>query len=131
MFLLDTDTIIYSLKNNSNVIKKMKEYRDSPKAISIITYGELMFGAEKSQKKLENSARIRRVAEIFPVLNLSLGIMAVYGELKAGLSKQGTTVDEFDLLIAATAISNGYTVVTNNTKHFSRIPGVLIANWAE
>ena len=129
MFLLDTDTIIYSLKNRPNVLQNLKKYRDSPKAISIITYGELIFGAEKSERRIENLAKIYRIAEIFPVLNLSMGTMSVYGELKVNLSRQGTCVDEFDLLIAATAIFEGYTVVTNNTKHFKRIPEISVTNW--
>ena len=130
MFLLDTDTIIYSLKNHPNVIQNLKMHSDAPKAISIITYGELLFGAEKSERKIENLAKIHRVGEIFPIFNLSVGVMSVYGELKAKLSNNGICVDEFDLLIASTAISRGYTIVTNNVKHFEHIPALSITNWA-
>lgn len=55
--------------------------------------------------------------------------MDCFGLLKAQLSKEGITVDDFDLMIASTAITYGYTVVTNNEKHFSKIPGVSFENW--
>jgi tRNA(fMet)-specific endonuclease VapC len=129
MFLLDTNIIIYSLKKNQTVIDKFRENRDAVKVISIITYGELIFGAEKSKNKIENISRIHRVGEIFPVINLSPAIMNAYGGIKADLQSKGTIIDEFDLLVAATAIVGGYTLVTNNIKHFKRIPSLTIENW--
>jgi len=129
MFLLDTNIIIYSLKKNQTVIDKFRENRDAVKVISIITYGELIFGAEKSKNKIENISRIHRVGEIFPVINLSPAIMNAYGGIKADLQSKGTIIDEFDLLVAATAIVGGYTLVTNNIKHFKRIPSLSLENW--
>jgi tRNA(fMet)-specific endonuclease VapC len=129
MFLLDTNIIIYSLKKNQTVIDKFRENRDAVKVISIITYGELIFGAEKSKNKIENISRIHRVGEIFPVISLSPAIMNAYGGIKADLQSKGTIIDEFDLLIAATAIVGGYTLVTNNIKHFKHIPFLTLENW--
>ncbi len=131
MFLLDTNILIYSLKNHPNVINNFQKYKDIPNAISIITYGELVFGAEKSQQRINNLAKVHKIAEIFPILNLSPSIMNTYGTLKASLQSQGTIIDDMDLFIASTAIVHGYTLVTNNTKHFKRIPNVLIDNWTE
>jgi predicted nucleic acid-binding protein len=56
-------------------------------------------------------------------------ITAEYARLKCPLRKAGMTIDDFDILIAATAIVKGLTVVTNNEKHFSRIEGLKIVNW--
>jgi predicted nucleic acid-binding protein len=55
--------------------------------------------------------------------------MNAYGGIKADLQSKGTIIDEFDLLIAATAIVVGYTLVTNNIKYFKRIPSLILENW--
>ncbi len=130
MYLLDTDIIIYSLKGVPEVIESMKNHATDPKAISVITYGELIYGAEKSQQKSRNLSKIHRLRELFPVIDVSCAIMDTFGDLKATLSRKGTTVDDFDLIIAATALSMGYSVVSNNERHFSKIPDLSYVNWA-
>lgn len=130
MFLLDTDTIIYSLKGVPEVVENFRTHATSPKAISVITYGELIYGAEKSQFRDKNLAKIHRLREIFPVVEISCAIMDTFGSLKADLSRRGKIIDDFDLLIAATALSLGYCVVSNNEKHFSNITGLKLQNWA-
>ncbi len=129
MYLLDTDTLIYSLKGESAVLANFKRYAAEPKAVSVITYGELVFGAHGSQKVTENLAKVYRLKEIFPLIDVTPAIMDIFGTLKADLRKNGTPVDDFDLLIGATAITIGYRVVTNNERHYSKIPGLTIVNW--
>ena len=129
MFLIDTNILIYSLKKNPTVIQNFKDNRDAPKAISIISYGELIYGAEKSKYKIKNLAKIHKIAEIFPIINLSPAIMNTYGAIKTSLQSEGQIIDEFDLLIASTALVHGYTLVTNNIKHFKRIPYLSLTNW--
>lgn len=130
MFLLDADTIIYSLKGVPEVVENFRTHATSPKAISVISYGELIYGAEKSQFRDKNLAKIYRLREIFPVVEISCAIMDTFGSLKADLSRQGKIIDDFDLLIAATALSLGYCVVSNNEKHFCNITGLKLQNWA-
>jgi tRNA(fMet)-specific endonuclease VapC len=129
VYLLDTDTLIYSLKGESAVLANFKKYSAEPKAVSVITYGELVFGAQGSQKITENLAKVYRLKEIFPLIDVTPAIMDIFGTLKADLRKNGTPVDDFDLLIGATAITIGYRVVTNNERHYSKIPGLTIVNW--
>ena len=64
------------------------------------------------------------------MIELSCPIMEAFAGLKAGLTRSGVIVGDFDLLIAATAMSMGYCVVSNNEKHFSRIPDLVYENWA-
>lgn len=109
----------------------MQLHASDPKAISAITYGELIYGAENSANIENNIAKVHRLREIFPVIELSCSIMDTYGSLKANLRRRGTTVNDFDLLIAATAITTGYTVVSNNQKHFGKIPDLQIENWTK
>jgi len=130
MYLLDTDTIIYSLKGHRQVMDNIARHRDAPKAISVITFGELIFGARKSQRMQENLAKVYRVRELFPIIDATPAIMECFGELKAGMQQNGISVADLDLMIGATALTIGYSVVTNNVVHFSRIPGLRVENWS-
>jgi len=129
-YLIDTDILIYSIKGVEAVNKQFAEKRSEPKSISVITYGELFFGARKSTRAEKNLARVRRVAELFPIINITPAIMETYGEYKALLSRSGKMIDDMDLLIAATVITHNLILVTNNEKHFSRIEELEIENWS-
>ncbi|VAX36758.1 hypothetical protein MNBD_UNCLBAC01-1271 [hydrothermal vent metagenome] len=131
MFLIDTDIIIYNLKSMSSVQKNMAATAQAPKAISVITYGELRFGAAKSKQKTKSLAIVKRIAELFSIIGLNAGIMDIFGELKADLQKKRTRIDDFDLLNAATAMYLNYTLVTNNEKHYKNIKGLKLQNWTK
>jgi tRNA(fMet)-specific endonuclease VapC len=131
VYLLDTDTLIYSLKGESAVLDNFRQHAADPKAVSVITYGELVFGAQASQRVTENLAKVYRLKEIFPLVDVTPAIMDIFGALKAELRKNGTPVDDFDLLIGATAITMGYRVVTNNERRYTKIPGLEVVNWAK
>jgi len=129
MFLIDTDILIYSLKGNTQVVDNFKYYADSPKSLSVISYGELVYGANKSEQVANNLAKVHRLREIFPIIDVTPSVMDCFGDIKASLSLKGISVADFDLLIGCTAITLGYSVVTNNEKHFSKIPNLKIVNW--
>jgi len=129
MYLLDTDTIIYAIKGEAQVTRRLEETAGQPKAVSVITYGELFFGAMKSAAPQANLAKVRRVGELFPVIEVSRAVMETFGSLKAELQKRGEVVDDFDLVIAATALVHSYSLVTNNQRHFRNIPGLRLENW--
>ena len=131
MYLLDTDILIYSLKGESTVLENFKKFATEPKAISVITYGELVFGAQCSQRITENLAKVYKIREIFPLIDVTPAIMDIFGALKADMRKNGTPIDDFDLLIGATALTMAYRVVTNNERHYSRIPGLEVVNWTK
>ena len=130
MFLLDTDTLIYFLKGNARVVDNFKAHRTFPKAFSVITYGELIYGCRKSQRAVENLARVRQLAESYPIIDVTRSVMECFGEMKALLTKSGKPLDDFDLLIGCTALTMNYAVVTNNEKHYQKIPGLKVVNWA-
>jgi tRNA(fMet)-specific endonuclease VapC len=129
MYLLDTDTIIYAIKGERQVTRRLEETAGQPKAVSVITYGELFFGAMKSAAPQANLAKVRRVGELFPVIEVSRAVMETFGSLKAELQKRGKAVADFDLVIAATALVHSYSLVTNNQRHFRDIPGLRLENW--
>jgi len=130
-FLIDTDIIIYSVKQNSTVQEYFRKNAALPKAISVITYGELLYGAKKSEKKEKNLAVIHRIAEIFPIIDITRSIIESFSVLKSSLEENGSIIPDLDLLIASTALSLNYTLVTNNIRHFQRINGLKIENWTE
>ena len=101
------------------------------KAISVITFGELLFGARKSQRVQENLAKVYRIRELFPVLDVTPAIMECFAGVKADLQSKGISVADLDLMIGATALTMGYDVATNNVRHFSAIPGLTVVNWSK
>ena len=129
MYLLDTDTLIYFLKGHDAVVRNFKACMNTPKAISVITYGELVYGCRRSERALENLARVRRLAELYPLADVTRAIMDSFAEMKAALSAAGTPVDDFDLVIGCTALTLNYAIVSNNVGHFEKIPGLKIVNW--
>lgn len=131
MYLIDTDILIYSLKGLPEVMDHLQRTATTPKAVSVISYGELLYGARKSARADENLARVRRLGEVLPVIDVSPAIMEAFGSLKARLEQDGRRLDDFDLVIAATAITIGYRLVTNNERHFARIDGLHLENWAK
>ena len=117
------------MKNSGNVNKKFLEKQNADMAISVVSYGELVFGAEKSQYREKNMKTVQSISEIFPIENITADIMEYFGKLKAQLQKSGKVIDDMDLLIASTAISRNMILVTHNTKHFTEIPNLTIEDW--
>jgi tRNA(fMet)-specific endonuclease VapC len=130
-YLIDTNIIIYSIKGNSIVHERFLKNENIPKSISVITYGELLFGAKKSHNYEKNLAVVYRIKELFPIINIDKAIIETFSELKANLQKVGSTIKDFDLLIASTALTMNFTLVTNNEKHFNRIKGLKLENWSK
>lgn len=96
--------------------------------ISEITVAELKFGAEKSQKVKENRKVCSTFIDQINILPI-YSSLDVYAREKTRLQKQGTPIDDFDLLIGATAIKNDLVLVTNNTKHFKRMNKIQLEDW--
>ena len=130
-FLIDTDIIIYSLKGITTIQNWMKKNQNIPKFISVVTYGELIYGARKSKHPEKNIATVNRVAELFQVIDINKEIVEIFGEIKAKLEIAGTRIDDMDLLIASTAMYMNFSLVTNNKNNFDRINDLVIENWEE
>ena len=131
MYLLDTDTVIYSLKGEPAVEKNLREHFHDPMKMSVITLMELYYGAHKSQKIASNLAKIKTLEISFQIIPISEESAEIFGMTKAQLEKAGSPLDDFDLIIASCALSNNLVLVTNNVRHFQRIEGLKLANWTE
>ena len=128
-FLIDTNILIYRLKNMGNVNDNFLKYQNEPMSISVVSYGELVYGAEKSKAVEKNLKTAHEIKEIFPLADITADVMDVFGSIKAHVQKIGKPTDDMDLLIAATAIANEMTLVTHNTKHFENIPNLKLMDW--
>ena len=123
-YLLDTDVII------SHINGKIPLEFDHVQAagISVITLGEVIYGFEKS-KNIKKSQQFKDlVSELsIEIFSLTESVIQTFVQLKLLLEKQGQKLDEFDLLIAATALEHDLTLITANKSHFSRIPHLKLA----
>lgn len=129
-YLLDTNICIFFLREKYDVANRLRKVGLQNIHISEITVGELLYGAacsvqkEKHIKQISNLLNLFKVESIYPVL-------PVYAETKALLRRQGTMIDDFDLLIGATAKKYDMILVTENIRHLSHIPDVKIENWID
>lgn len=129
-YLLDTNICIYIAKRRpTEVLHHFERLTVGEVAMSIITYGELQFGAEKSQNSQAAHDKLARLAEIVPVLALPDKAALHYGRVRARLEKNGTPIGANDLWIAAHALAEDFILVSNNVGEFSRVPGLQLENW--
>ena len=97
--------------------------------MSLVTFGELLNGALKSNQSRSALEKINQLATILPVQAMSAEVAKQYAGIRRSLEKQGNIIGANDLWIAAHAISLDLILVTNNTGEFSRVDGLKIENW--
>ena len=130
-FLLDTDICIYLInKRPPSVISRFKQYRPGDIGISVITVSELEYGVAKSVRQKENQQRLDAFLAPFDLLSYTAEAVRTYGTIRADLEKRGKVIGPLDMLIAAQALTEELTLVTNNEREFKRIPGLRFENWA-
>ncbi len=129
-YLIDTNICIYYLKARYGLNNKIAEIGIENCFISEITVAELKFGAEKSEQKEYNRKIISAFILKFTIIPI-FSCIDVFAKEKARLRKKGIIIDDFDLLIGATALANGLIMVTNNTKHLGRLKDIDIENWID
>lgn len=127
--LLDTDICIYWLNGRPEIREQALAVGISNLAISSITVAELYFGAYNSTRTLQNLERAEQFVGAIAIIPPTIATLRKFGELKANLRRSGQPVADFDLMIASTAISEQLTLVTNNTRHYARIPDFALENW--
>jgi len=129
VYLLDTNIIIYALKGHAVVNENLRNHLNDPLHINVVTLMELYYGAYKSQKVESNIAKIKALESTIEVIPVGKEVVAIYGSYKAKLERSGTPLDDFDLIVAACAMTHNLILVTNNIKHFKRIEGLKIQDW--
>lgn len=129
-YLLDTNICIHFLGNEYNIKEKIEKAGLENCLVSEITIAELKFGAENSQNKEKNRKTIDEFVKRFSIIPI-YNSLDIYATEKARLRKKGKSLDDFDLLIGATAISNNFILVTRNVLDFDRMDGIEIKNWVD
>jgi len=130
-YLLDTDICLYIRKGRpEQVLRRFQTVRPGEATLSVITYGELLYGAEKNEHRAASLQRLRQLVELVPALPLPEKAADFYGFIRAELERRGEMIGNNDLWIAAHALASGLTLVTNNEKEFRRVRGLKVQNWA-
>ncbi len=129
-YMLDTNICIYVINARPPaVLARFRKERLGSIGISSVTAAELAFGVVKS-----DSARNREALELFlaplEVLPFDASVIWHYGELRAGLERQGRPIGALDTMIAAHALASKAILVTNNTREFARVPELRLQDWA-
>jgi len=127
-YLLDTCTCISMFRNEGRVRETLRRIGTKNCYISEITVAELYFGLAKAEDKKRKLDDIREVQRLFRVIP-AYASFKEYGEIRYSLEHTGQRVDQFDLLIGATALHHDLTLVTSNLKHFERMQAIKIENW--
>ena len=131
-YMLDTNICIYIAKGQPLAVRHRFEMHTLEEmTMSIITVGELRFGAEKSQARESALATLAKLVQMVQPCALPLAAAEHYGHVRASLAQQGLPIGNNDLWLAAHALAEGWTLVTNNTREFSRVPGLQVENWVE
>jgi tRNA(fMet)-specific endonuclease VapC len=129
-YLLDTNICIYIQRRKPDeVLDRFQKLKPGDAAISVVTWGELLYGAEKSRQRKKALQLLEEFQTFIPVLSMPEKAGKMYGAIRAVLESNGTPIGNNDLWIAAHAKAAGLTVVTNNEREFRRVPGLKVQNW--
>jgi len=129
-YMLDTDICSYVMKRSHDpLLKRLQKVPVSDVCISVVTKSELLYGVEVSPRQQQDEAALNAFLGYVEVLEFPDKASSHYAQIRAYLKKAGTTIGGNDLFIAAHARSLGITLVTHNTREFSRVPKLAVEDW--
>ena len=129
--MLDTNILIYTVKNKPEVVRQNFEAHDGEICASSITAMELLYGAHKSKAVRRNLDVIEGLLGRIEMLDFDLSAAEHAGQIRAELAGTGNNIGPFDVMIAGHARSRGFCLATNNESEFSRVGGLRLTNWAK
>ena len=127
-FLVDTDICSAHLKDVGRVTGRFLQYTGRLH-VSVVTVAELFSWVSRANASPRRLQGLLAFLSEVNVLDIDLEIARRFGEVQAGFLDQGQVMPAMDLLIAATALVHGLTVVTHNTQDFSRISDLPLTDW--
>jgi tRNA(fMet)-specific endonuclease VapC len=131
-YILDTDICIYLAKDRyPQVTARFERLQGDQPVMSVITYGELHHGANKSADRSRSLSNLAELIQEIPVESLTASAAEVYGRIRATLQKQDRMIRSNDIWIAAHAMSLDVTLATNNDRDFLRVTGLSVENWTK
>lgn len=129
-YLLDSNICIHLLRNRKEIVDAIAQVGWEMCCISELTVVELYYGAECSNNPELNKKEIKSFIHDIEVLPFS-SCVEEFCRQKARLRSMGMLIEDFDLFIGSTAVAKGYTLVTENVKHLSRLQGITVENWVK
>lgn len=121
MYLIDTDYLIGYMKGKKKVVEELDLFEINLWSTSVICVAEVSEGVpEKNKQEVERWFGEMKIFEV------DLRVVRIFAEIRRELRKQGTLIDNMDLLIASTCVAYDLTLVTGNKKHFERIDGLKV-----
>jgi tRNA(fMet)-specific endonuclease VapC len=131
-FLLDTNICIFVIKQKPiGVLQRFSQYSSDELGISTITLAELRFGADKSSNPSRNHSALDLFLSPLAIVDFDSECSEYYGKVRAELERSGRPIGPLDTMIAAHALRLRVPVVTNNTKEFARVSGLVIEDWSK
>ena len=129
-FLLDSNICIELLRGRgAALVPRLRRHAIDEIGISTITLAELQHGAAKSARPARHAALLAGFCAPLAILVFDSAAAEAYGRVRAELERSGTPIGPLDTLIAGHAVALGVTLVTNNTREFTRVAGLRIENW--
>lgn len=129
-YLLDTNACIRLLNGTSPaLVARIADSDPAQIALCSVVKAELLFGARRSARRADNLRLLESFFEPLASLPFDDACAERYGVIRSELESAGTPIGPNDLMIAATALAHGATLVTNNVKEFSRVAGLRLEDW--
>ena len=128
-YLLDTNILIYAYRRTGRCFEQLRDTPSDQIALCSVNLFELEYGLAQSERPQTMRLFVNELISRHAMLDLTVSAATQAGVLRAHLRKLGTPIGEYDLLIAGIALANKLTVVTHNTREFSRVPGLQVEDW--
>ena len=128
-YIIDSDILIYFIKGKQEVVEKLLAIPPHNLYTTRINYAELIYGAYNSARVEKNLKVVRPFLENFQILEFDKESSEVFAKTKAHLKKNGNIIADMDLMIASIALQHGFSLVSNNIKHFERIDELDLVRW--
>ncbi|MGH2365989.1 MAG: type II toxin-antitoxin system VapC family toxin [Chloroflexota bacterium] len=125
-YLVDTDWVAEYLKGRERAVQLLTSLARDGLAISLITFGEIYEGIYFGHDPQAHERGFREFLRVVQVLPLNRSVMQRFSRVRGELRRHGQLIGDFDLLIAATALHHGLSVITNDQRHFSRVDGLRL-----
>lgn len=128
-YMLDTNILVFALRRTLPSLRDRMKAAHGSLLVSTISVSELRYGADRSSDPMRNRIATEDLLTQLTVVPFDKGAAEHAGEIRAELAQRGTPIGGYDLLLAGHARAAGHTMVTNNIREFTRVPGLVVEDW--